>query len=122
MLAHPDHAPVLVDHPVLGIELGESRARLRVRGGAPVAVVGVQHLEPELVLGQPRRVLVAQEVLDLGTDVERQRLARVVGLDAVQVDDDPGDVFEQALEALRGLASTGVQRHLRRYRQPCEAA
>ena len=62
VLAHPDDVPVLVDHAVLGVELGQVRARVRVRGGTPVAVVGVEDVEPQLVVGQPRRVLVAQKI------------------------------------------------------------
>ena len=101
MLAHPDDVPVLVDHPVLGVELGQVRARLCIRGCTPVAIVGVEDVEPQLVLVQPRRELVAEKILDLGADVERQRLVRVVGLHEVQVDDQARNGLEHGLEAIR---------------------
>ena len=112
MLAHPDDVPVLVDHSVLGVQLGQIRARLCVRSCTPVAIVGVEDLEPQLVLVQPRCELVAKKILDLRADVERQRLVRVVGLYEVQVDDQARDGLEHGLEAIRSDPLAWVRAHL----------
>ena len=116
MLAHPDDVPVLVDHAVLAVELGQVRARLCVRRGAPVAIVGVEDVEPELVLVQPRGEFVAQKILDLWTDVERERLVRIVRLDQVQIDDQARNALEHGLEAIRSDPFAWVGGHFARYR------
>ena len=53
LLAHPDDASVSGDHPVLREERREGAPRCDVRGDHPLAVVRVEDVEPELVLGQP---------------------------------------------------------------------
>jgi hypothetical protein len=82
---------------------GEGAACLGIGCHHPLAIVRMQHVQPKLVLIQPRGVRVTEEILDLRTDVERGRGARVVGLDEVHVDDDSGDVLDQPPELSRGV-------------------
>jgi hypothetical protein len=95
--------PVAVNHPVLGEERRERAAGIGVGRHHPLAVVRVQYIEPELVLVHPCGVRITEETLDLRADVEGDRGARVVGLHQIHVDDDPGDVFDQPPELLRGV-------------------
>ena len=79
-----------------------------VRARHPLGVVGMEHLEPELVVGQPCLSRIPEQVLDLRADVVRDRVRRVVDLDDVHVGDDAGDVLDQRLE----LALGGRVRHV----------
>ena len=108
LLADPDDVPVAGDHAVLGEEGRERAPRLRVGRSHPLRVVGMEDLQPELVVGQPRLARIAEHVLDLGADVEGDRVGRIVGLDEVHVGDDPGDVLDQRLElAFRARGAPG---------------
>jgi hypothetical protein len=108
LLAHPDHTPVGGEHAVLGAERRERLSCPRVRLDHAGAVVGMENVEPELVVGQPRIARVAQQLLDLGADVDGNRVARVVRLDDVQVGGDPGDVLDQPLEPALDVGGRGV--------------
>ena len=108
LLAHPDDAAVARDHAVLGEERRQRRARILVLGGLALPVVRMEHLEPELVLVQPRLARVAHERLDLRADVQRRRMSRVVGEDAVEVGHDAGNALDQALEPAHRRVVHGV--------------
>ena len=68
----------------------------------------MEHLEPELVVGQPCLSRIPEQILDLRADVVRDRVRWVVDLDDVHVGDDAGDVLDQRLE----LALGGRARHV----------
>ena len=99
LLAHPDDESVARDHPILREEGGERCTGRRVRLDHPLPVVGMENVEPELILVQPGGALVAQQILDLRADVDGQRRSRVVRLDEIQVDHEARDVLDQILEA-----------------------
>ena len=72
----------------------------------------MQDVQPELVVGQPRGVWIAQQLLDLRADVDGDRGAWIVGLDEVHVDDEPGDVLDEPLKRafdVRAGVSGGVR-------------
>ncbi len=95
----------------------ERAPRCDVRSDHPLAVVRVEDVEPELVLGQPRLAGVAQQLLDLGADVDRQRDPGVVGLNDIEVDDEARDVLDEVREAALELRARDWYRP-RRWRSP----
>jgi hypothetical protein len=105
LLADPDRAAIASDHPILGKQRVEIRPRLGVCLGHPLGVAGMDDVQPQLVVGQPRVTGIPQHRFDLRADIDRMRVARIVQLHPVQIGDHTGSALDQGLEAPLGLRS-----------------
>ena len=103
VVADPDHATVLGERPVLGVEGGPCSVGF-VRGQPhPFPIVGMHHFEPSLGVLAPFLGRVPQHRFKLRADVDRGRLSR--GQGGVPGVGDGRNLFHHGLEPSFGLAA-----------------